>query len=307
VSLFVFMKASRKYILYVSSKEEVSAEKRENLRRLSGTDLFVRKGDGAQDAPPGPEKVIAGDAFHGELLGEKAAEALKKVYRDILMTGQGDAGKISSVIAGLADSLLAAVAPDVGDLKSSVIKNVKNVQFMSDTAAITSLGILCALANDFKSKTAFQNISQAVVMMDASLADLEPWELETYYKNRRELPAHALEKINNHPVKSQQLVAYLPVANETVNQLILMHHELHNGKGYHRGIRTANSIPLGRVLAFAVDIYEYLRSAELNGRNVTLEQAIMSFEERGVDVHQRRHHNKVVKSVGDFLGLKMKI
>ena len=313
LNLYVFMKASQRHILYVSALEAVEGEKKENLRRLSQGEIFVRKGDvphsqvvtNSLPLPPNAAPLNAGKAFDGEVLGDQAASALKEVYRNLLQNGGGDPGQISAAIADLADSILSVVAPEVGDIKTTVVKSARNAQYMNDTAAITSLGVMCALANDFKSRTALQNLSHAIVMMDAALSDLESWELETYYRNRRELPAHALEKIQNHPVKSQQMVAYLPVANETVNQLILHHHELHNGKGYHRGIHTAHTIPLGRVLALAVDIYENLRAAELSGSPRTLDQVVTQLYEKGVEPHMRRHQAVIVKAVADFLGLKL--
>lgn len=309
VNLYVFIRASQKHVLYAKAGEEIPDDKKANLRKLGIGELFVPKGEEMAAAGSGtatPAKVLNEPAFESESLTAAAGEGLKKVYRDLLLTGIGDKGKVSNAVAKMADAILDAIAPEAKDVRSSVIKNLRNVHLMNDSAAITCLAVMCAVANEFRSRTAFQNLSHAALLMDSSLADLEPWEMEVYYKNRKELPAHLWEKIKNHPVRSQQVVATLPIVNDTVNQLILLHHELNNGQGYHRGIRTPNVLPLGRVIAFAVDIYEHLKGAELRGEKRTLEQIVLGFEERGVDPHQRRHALGLVKNVAVFLGLPFK-
>lgn len=307
VNMYVFIRASQKHVLYAKVGEEIPDDKKANLRKLGVGELFVPKGEEmvVPGAPP-PVKVLEEPAFESESLTAAAGEGLKKVYRDLLLTGVGDKGKVSNAVAKMADAILDAIAPEAKDVRSSVIKNLRNVHLMNDSAAITCLAVMCAVANEFRSRTAFQNLSHAALLMDSSLADLEPWEMETYYKNRKELPAHLWEKIKNHPVRSQQIVATLPIVNDTVNQLILLHHELNNGQGYHRGIRTPSVLPLGRLLAFAVDVYEHLKGAELRGEKVKLEQVVLGFEERSVDPHQRRHSLALVKNVAVFLGLPFK-
>lgn len=323
MNLYVFIKASSKHVLYVPAGEIADSEKRENLRKLSGTDLFVRTSDRGIAVPtPAPApvapapvatsapttnalKAVAGAGFRGDILGEEAGTALQGAYKGLL-DGTADPAKVSAQVAKMADDILSVVAPESQNLKTSILQSLKNLHFMNDTAAISSIAVLCAIGNDFRSRTALQQITQAVLLMDAALGELEPWQLTLYYKNRRELPQHILEKIKGHPVKSQQLVASMPIANDVVEQLILMHHELNNGEGYHRGIRTVSSLALGRVLCFAVDFYEAMRSAELNGAPLSFVALFQRFEERGVEPHLRRHGIKMIKGVADFLGIPFK-
>ena len=172
---------------------------------------------------------------------------------------------------------------------------------MTHATAITSLAVVAAIANDFKSKTSIETLCKAAMLMDASLAEIEENHLQTYYRNRSELPTHVFEKIKNHPLKSQQLVAYLPTSNELVNQIILGHHELHNGKGYHRGVKLGTLPALVHVMSFAVDVYETLKSAELNKAPITLEKAIGKINERHLEPHLRRHTERIIKNVIAYL------
>lgn len=309
--LFVFLASTGKHLLFVPAREKISPVKLENLRSLGPQHVYIRRGDKLGTAAVLPTSALSEikldldpkSAFDSENLGEAAGKKLKEAYKTLLLVKPSDAPPVTALITGMAEKLLATLAPEAADLRSSVLKNIRNLRFMNHSAAITSLAVLAAVANDFRSRTVLQNICHAVLLMDASLAELEEHHMETYYRNRRELPSHVLEKILVHPVKSQQMIAYLPFANETINQLILLHHELHNGKGYHRAVRTGGTLPLARTLAFAVDLYEGIKGAELRGEASTLASEILRLQELNEEPHNRRHSVKLVQNVLEFLGL----
>ena len=307
--VFVFVPATQTYLMLVKLGDVVTKGQFENAKLLSGANLFVKnvaidRSVSAVDAAKGLLADLTVDnAFEGETLGEAAGTALKGAYQLLLDPTGPNAMEASAVISDMADAILKVIVPESDDVRERVLKNLRNINFMNHSAAISSLAVLCALANDFKARTVFQNLTYSVLMMDSALAELEDHQLETYYRNRRELPQHVMEKVKNHPVKSQQIVAKLPLVNETINQLILGHHELHNGQGYHRGIKTGTSAPLARVLSLAVDIYEHIKGAELNGTAVSLRQVLMKLRELDVDTHNRRHSQKILDSVLIFLGI----
>lgn len=315
-NVYSFFHTEQKYVLVAAQNEILTSHKSERLTKLNGKNLFVNKNDlpisapSAETAPArkDPSALIAqidkATAFNREVLGDVAAKALQNVYSELLTPTPGTASNASAAVAKLSDEILALVAPETGDLKTAVLKNARNIHLMHHAAAITTLAIMIAIANDFKSKTAFQQISQAILLMDASLAQLDPSELDTYYRARIELPSHIRDKINLHPVKSQQMASNLPLINDTINQIILLHHELHNGKGYHRGIHTGSAIALGRIVAFAVDLYELIKGYELRGSSISIKDALLYFEEKNVEPHLRRHSTKIVTSTYTFLGLK---
>jgi hypothetical protein len=310
VDLFVFLASTGKHLLFVPAGEDISPVKLDNLKALGPQHLYARRRSPTDLLPEAakaltaiPLELDAKTAFDGENLGEAAGTKLKEAYK-VLLTERGtDAAPVTALITGMADKLLSTLAPEIGDLRSAVLKNIRNIRFMNHSAAITSITVLCAVANDFRSKSALQNLCHAVLLMDASLAELEDHYLDTYYRNRRELPAHILEKIMAHPVKSQQMIAYLPFATESMSQLILLHHELHNGKGYHRGIRSSTVMPMARVLALAVDLYEHIKSSELRGEPRTLRDEILGLQELHEEPHNRRHSTKLIQNVMSYLGL----
>ncbi len=311
VDIYVYLSTSKKHLVFVEAGVALSEAKLESLKRLGVQNLFVR--EAAAVAAPAPKRVDAiaveldpKQAFEGEVLGPQAETKLKECYRSLLeLPPEQAAIPVSEVVSKMSDQLIQALAPEAKDIRSTVIKNLSNVRFMSHSAALSTIAVLCAVANDFRSKTVFQTLLNATLLMDASLADLEEAYLETYYRNRRELPSHVLERIQAHPVKSQQMVAYLPIHTDALSQLILNHHELHNGRGYHRGIRTAQILPLARVLALAVDFYEQLKSAELNGQPLSLKDVLVRLRESGVEPHERRHQTKLVEGIFAFLGMKL--
>jgi len=309
VDLFVFLTSTGKHLLFVPAGEAISAVKVDNLRSLGPLHVYVRRGQvsvGSEPVPGLSEIPLDMDpktAFDGENLGEAAGVKLKEAYKTLLTAQPSDAAPVTALVTGMADKLLATLAPEIGDLRKAVLKNIKNLRFMNHSAAITSIAMLVAVSNDFRSRSALQNLCHAILLMDASLAELEDHFMDTYYRNRRELPAHVLEKIMGHPVKSQQMIAYLPFATEAMSQLILLHHELHNGKGYHRGIRTASVMPLARVLSFSVDLYEHVKGAELRGEATTLGRELLRLRELDEEPHNRRHATKVIQAVLDFLGM----
>jgi hypothetical protein len=305
---YVLISHSGKYLPLVAKGESVSVDKREKMEKLAGVNLYVSLAEVAL-APAlkhSPLDVTAAEAFEDNVLGEKAGKVLKKAYRELLDLGDADPTKLTTELVGLSDAVLDVVAPESQLLKQVVLKNARNATLMNHAAAMTSIGVLCAMGNDFRSRTVFSHISQAALLMDASLGDLEDHHLDTYYRDRKELPSHLQEKIFNHPVKSDSLAQRLPIYNDTLGQLIVMHHELHNGKGYHRGLRTLNHQPLGRLLALAVDIYEMLKSSELNMAPKTLEQVLLEIEEPNVEPQLRRHSTKLVQGVQDLMGIPRK-
>ncbi len=318
--LYVYLTTSGQYLLLVQKNEKLSESKAKQFLQLWGKNLYIKKEDlKSMMAVPlaGPpsklEDLDPNSVFQNDILGEAAEKSLKTSYLSLLgSTTQGSGFNSpdempdpTETLKDLADKILAALLPDVKSYRDAIVGQLKNVTYMNHASAITTIAVMVALANEFNSKTSLESLSRAIILMDASLAEIDDEILETYYRNPEELPTHVWEKIKTHPLKSQQLVAYLPVANEIVNQLILTHHELHNGKGYHRGIRSGGILLLGQVLSLAVDAYERFKMAHLNGdSSFNLEKVFESFKEKHLEPHSRRHPDKIVKNVFSYLGMK---
>ncbi len=308
VDLYVYIQHANRYLVFLRKDQELSTSKRDNLSRLSANSLFVEEeetsGAFVESKIP-PSNTLSfldpNSSFRNEILGPEAGEILHEAYRELLSVEEAPVGDVAQRLIGMSEEILEALAPETEDLKKSVIKNLANLNVMNDAAAITSLALLAALANDFNSRTALRQLSQACLFMDISLGDLDEHHLNQYYQDRNSLPSHIHEIIRVHPVKSQQLIARLPEISDSVGQMVLLHHELHNGKGYHRGIRTANVLPLARILAFAVDLYERIKREKLNKGSKNLRNLLVEFREVGIDPHQRRHAIGIIDNVLKYL------
>jgi HD-GYP domain-containing protein (c-di-GMP phosphodiesterase class II) len=310
--IFVKMPSTGQMVVLLQKGEVVSSQRWSNLERLSTSQsLYVSEDVHLEhykqseiSAQDNKVKLFTSrhKPFLQDVLSSEVELDLKNAYQKLMKSDYtGGEKETSKMISKMADELYAALLPEVATVREGLLKNIKNIQQMSDSSAISALALMCAVANDFKSKTVLYNLCMAALLMDASLADLRPQELETYYRNRSELPLHLSQKISNHPLQSQQMVASMPIVNDAISQLILMHHELHNGKGYHRGLRTQSSPGLCRILSIAVDLYEYIRGAELNHQAMSLEAALLILEEKGVEPHLRRHSARIVDNVRLFL------
>jgi HD-GYP domain-containing protein (c-di-GMP phosphodiesterase class II) len=306
VDLYVFIPTADKYLVFVRKDQELSASKLENLRRLSSATLFVLRSESEvrgpeSDAPASLAFLDPDSSFRNEVLGVETAQVIQDSYKELIKLDEKQGSDIPARLISMSDKILEALAPETEDLKQVLLKNLMNLNIMSHAAAISALALLTALSNDFSSRTALRQLCHACILMDAGLGDLEDGYLEQYYRDRSILPAHVVESIRLHPVRSQQLLSKFPEVSDSTGQLILLHHELHNGKGYHRGIRTGNVLPLARVLAFGVDLYERIKGDRMNNGRKNLKVCLLEFKEAGIDPHLRRHSHTLVENVYKYL------
>ncbi|MEO5668021.1 MAG: HD domain-containing phosphohydrolase [Bdellovibrionota bacterium] len=308
--LYVFLHASGRYHAIVKRGETINETHWSNLLRLQDANLFVKSDANFEELKskwaPNPNDVLAAlkkPLFRGDVLGDEAKKKLQDVYVSLLKTNVSGKG-VSQTLTDLSESLLEVLVPEARDAKSAILQQLRHMHLMNHAAAISSLAMLTALGTGFESRTAFSNLAFACLLMDAGLVEVSEKDLTTYYKNRSEVPAHVMDRIRLHPMKSEQMLQGMKEINETVQQLVLLHHELHNGTGYHRGLRTGNTSPLARTLSFSVDLYEYIKGAELRGEPISLGQAIQLLAEKRVAGHERRHGAEISAKLMDYLSLK---
>jgi len=308
--LYVFLHASGRHHPIVKRGERIDDNHWANIVRLQDSNLFVRDDNFYSDwktkQPPRADQLLAAlkkPIFKGEVIGDEAKSTLKNIYMALAQPSI-NTKEISAAFAQLSDALLDVLVPEARDAKSSILQQLRHIHLMNHAAAISSLAMLTALANGFESRTAFSNLAFACLLMDAGLVDVPEKDLLTYYKNRTELPSHVMDRIRLHPMKSAQMLQGMKEINETVQQLVLLHHELHNGKGYHRGLRTGSTSPLSRNLAFAVDLYEHIKGAELRGEKVSLGHSIQVLSEKNTEVQDRRHGVEICTKLMEYLNLR---
>ena len=268
------------------------------IESYSGTRKTISAG---QKADPSERMghISAADEKH---LREGIREQLIDVYQDIL----SDKESVQSVgiekLENKASQLLNAIAPDIETLRHHLKMNSKYLNIMNDTASIISLAVLFASAASITARNIFKDIAYACVVMDLPLSDLPQEDQDLYYKDRTQLPAETLKRIHQHPWTAYRLLQKkMRGASEFLSQLVLSHHELYNGKGYPRKIRSEMLSPAIRMVALAVDTFEILKSQSLKGQPVTLLAALSALKEDGVDGHLKRHNKKLVDTVYKFL------
>lgn len=300
--VFVLAPASQEILLFVGKGDPIRPEKLEALRGLPGNSIFLKVADYEHAVSPlrQLERFDAKDAFQKDLLGVAAQSVLKETFIGVLSRGSVDEESLE-LIQKMSDGMLKIVAPEVVDMRASLLKQLKNLHLMNHTAAICTMVTMVGIANEFRSRPILQAINLTCLVMDSALADLEEFELEAYYRDRTQLALHVWDKIRSHPVKSQLIAQKFPFCTELMSQIILTHHELHNGAGYHRGIRTTQI--LSGVFSLGVDLYEQLRGSILRGTPLSLVGALDLVSEVDREVHLRRHSTKVLQSFRSFLGL----
>ncbi len=310
-TLFVFLHASDRYHPIVEGGQPLSEEHWANLAKLDTANLYISSVDFEAwekvrgKTPSSILKNLPAAPFNGQVLGNEAKEKLRLFYETLTknpLTGTAKA-VATSALSSMSDGLLKTLVPEASNMKSELLTQMRNIHVMHDSAAISTIALLVALSNEFESRASLGNISKACLLMDASLGDLEEEHLETYYRNRNELPVHITEKIQQHPLKSAYLSHGIEMG-EVISQMVLVHHELYNGKGFHRGIRTSGVSPLARCLCLAVDIFEQVKGAELRGNPVSLGTVITGIYHENAEPTERRHGKELLVKLCAYLGLK---
>jgi len=323
LDLFVHLPTANNYVMYIANGDDSAPARLENLRKqtrvpvalyilsaepppppapVAAAEEAEEAGEAPQASPSEPSspeiKVIPGDVpapLAGEFLDGASREKLTYLYRELGSLQEPDAGVMIKKIESMADEILNAAAPEVKDLREYMLKGMNNLAASDDTSAITSLAILFALGNGFDSKTSHKDLAYAVLLMDLGLTDFSQEQIEMFYATPEKLPREVLREIKFHPSKSHLLAQEkLKGVSEVTLQLILNHHELFNGKGYPRGVRSDSLFPLVRVLALAVDVFEILRRHRLLGTATTIPEILTGLLEESVEAHLRRHSRKAV-------------
>lgn len=311
-TLFVYLHASDRYHPIIQKDVVLKGADWENLERLDKSNLFVSSSDFQKwdTVRKRTSRQILSELktppFEKKVLGEDAQAKLREFYLSLTFNSLTGSGKVIAVqtLEEMSESLNKVLAPETQDLKTNLLQQMRNLHVMNDMAAISSLAYLIALANGFDSQSSLSQLGKVCLLIDAGLGDMEQHHLETYYRARNDLPSHILEKFKKHPLKSAKIAEKLQIG-EGFEQMILVHHELYNGKGYYRGIRTSNVSPLARCLCLAVDLFEQMKQEELNGREVRLKQLILNLLPRSGDISDWRHGRETVVSLCRYLGISV--
>jgi response regulator RpfG family c-di-GMP phosphodiesterase len=319
--LYVHLPRADKYIRFVLKGERWESYKKDMLKTHSDTSLYKTMtealGDSLIDpqeltekAPPEAPKIEK--IFKAEppvpdeirIFKDEVNAELSQIFKSMgAPPNPKEASKTLKSLEKLSTQIIETVAPDVEDLRENILKNSKYLLVMADSAAITSISVLIAMAHGFNSRKIYRDLSTAALLMDAPLADIEEEQVLDHYKRLPSPPENPL--IRNHPQKSYDSVSKkIKAIPEPVLQLILNHHELYNGKGYPRGIRNEQLPPVIRSLCLAVDVFEIMKQSKLrDNQDLDILGALEKLQEKDVEPHLRRHNQRLVHEAIEYTKL----
>ncbi len=315
IEIFVYFTHAKKFIRFLSIGDSLDPQKLSALKDHSDPQLYIKRGALAEMATPKTE-LHPLQSIRQELdaLGKQDLKTLNQKIRDELKTIfeflKKDPEKISPEeghltllkMESLAEDILAKIAPDVEDLRKFLLGNLKYALLMEDAAAITSIAVTTALAHGFDSRAIYRDLALACTVMDAPLAELPERARKQYFLDMTKLDPKSLEVIRQHPIVSAQAFSLrIKSFSPTVVQLILGHHELFNSKGYPKGTRSELLPTVARSLALAVDLFEHMKRAKLSGKELDLLSAAEELRQSDVPSHLRRHNQKLLSSLIEFL------
>lgn len=315
VDLYIHFPYSKKYVKFLVAGDVLDDRRIEALQKHKDPRVFIKAGSmlSADSLKKNPERFneIKRDpeTFTDSTLRFKAD--LVKIFDFLKIDGLASPEESAATLAkmeSIADNVLSEVAPDVDDLRKFLVQNSKHLMLMADSLAIASIAVMTALAHGFDSRAIFRDLSLAAILMDAPLSDLGEEKINKYYTNMNLLDQKDLELVRNHPmISAQALSTRVRSFSQTVLQLILGHHELYNGKGFPKGTRSEMLPPVARSFALAVDIFEVMKREKIQGREITMLDAIEVLREKDVDAHLRRHNQRIVSSLANFIKSNMEL
>jgi len=303
LDLYILMPASKRYIKFVPKGEIYSDEKKDKLKKHILPNIFILPSEfsQAQNEKNNINKIEVPEGFAVEVLGKRATKNLRVIYTDLLDEGEKDPEAILSNLQHSADQILSLVAPESKEITSIFMNNAKYINLMNDACAITSLAVMFAFANGFDSKKSYLELTQAALVMDVALSNLSEEDKEKMYCDFDALSIEIKDLILNHPKSSYDLVTKkLKGLSEITMQLVLNHHELFNGKGFPRGVRTESLFPLVKVLALAVDVHHKLKTAGYKGEEADLVGTILEIHNDKAEAHLRRHNRALTQKILNF-------
>jgi len=318
INLYVHMPSAGRFVCFVLKGDELTPRKLDALRAHVDPRLYVLASEsvGTGEVVEGLridsyidefKKTFEGDKLQipnirVEVIGKETEKELRSIYQSILDPSLADEN-LTAKLSKLADEVIQVVAPEVKDIKSHLLRSMKYLHLMNDASAITSLAVLFALANGFDSQKSYKELSYASLIMDLALSDFDEAQMNQYYLDMNQLPADLLQRVRLHPIRSHDLaVQKLKSLTDVTMQLIQNHHELHNGKGFPRGVRNEALFPIARILSLAVDVFEHIKRRQIQGGEpLAVIDALRTFAAAGTEPHMRRHATALLQKTLKFV------
>ena len=321
VDMWVKLPKSGKFILFVPKGEVLSLEHANRLSQHTDKKIFVRIQDFAKTRPEESKTLISSvrvvplkdvsqifDSISLESKGHRSlarplTHELKKIYKDLVSPPNLTQLSLDDTyISGLATRLIDVIAPEVNTVRKNLAQTAQFVGVMNDSAVMTAIVVYFAMATGQTSPSVFRDFAYACLLMDISLFEVSRKEQEQYLLDPNSVSVTAAEQIEKHPVTSCNLVERrFKNVSASVKQMILGHHELYNGRGYPKRIRSEVNAPVVKILALATDVFDEMKRAQLRGKPISLEQALTEVGFGNQPAHMRRHNFSLCREIRNFM------
>jgi response regulator RpfG family c-di-GMP phosphodiesterase len=321
VDLWIKLPKSGKFILFVPRGEILTLEHAYRLSQHSEKKLFVRTQDFAQTRTEDNKTVVSSvrveplvdvsQVFNSlsletqgqRSLGRPLTHELKKIYKDLASPPNLTQLSLEdSYLAKLATRLIDVIAPEVNTVRQNLANTAQFVGVMNDSAVITAIVVYFAMATGQTSPSVFRDFAYACLLMDLSLFDVSRKEQEAYLLDPASVSVAIAEQIEQHPVTSCNLVERrFKNISSSVKHMILGHHELYNGRGYPKRVRSEVNAPVVKILALATDVFDAMKRAQLRGKPISLEQALTEVGFGNQPAHMRRHNFSLCREIRNFM------
>lgn len=307
IDLYVFIPSQKKFCLFIPKGEKFTASRKTALERHAEPTLYTKAGaqDSAviseQNAPDSRGKK--NDFADFEILGVGQNAILSSVFVQLSKNLDEPPKEAIAELEKMADRIILVIAPEAQALKARILQNLKHLWLMNDASAIISIATLIAAANGINSAKPFRDLILAGLVMDMPLAKFEEDDLQRYYIDPKDMTSSWIEKYQQHPVEAYQLAKKaLKHLSDPSFELILVHHELANGSGFPRQLKSHNIFPLGQFFCAAVDAFENIKVSFARGEPISLRVALLNLVADPEQNQNRRHLPKIVENVLNFVG-----
>jgi hypothetical protein len=240
-------------------------------------------------------------------VGAETLELVTDLYLDLLDNSASSEGNITR-LSDIAKEITENIMDDLNVYEGEVLKEMKDISRLEDSYAIRSLTTLMSFACGYTSRKSLIDINAVCMFLDISLLDFRKEDVDNFYKDPSLVSKAFLDAYYQHPSKANLIAGEkLKFVSDIGLQMVLNHHEFHNGNGFPRGVRTKPMTDLVKIVALAVDTFETMKKAELNKKNTSLAIALKQVAELNLEVHKRRHQTNLVSKIMSHLGVSDKI
>jgi response regulator RpfG family c-di-GMP phosphodiesterase len=307
INLYVFLSAPRKYILYIAIGDELSKAKINALEKHSLPILYARSLDleALIQKIPLPETKLENIEF--QVLGPTTNKVLFEIYEGLFEEKEPPAPMIEK-LNNLSREIIAVIAPEVGNVKKRLLENLQYVWIMNDSTALISIATLFFLANGIDSRVTLRDLVHACLVMDLPLSKIGKEKVDQIIFDPKGAEKHDLAIYREHPKEAFNAAKKtLQHYSDAACELILTHHELHNGAGFPTGTLNAGLFLPAQVFSVAVETFERLKKKNLEPQSdhkssqQVLIEIVRSMMENDVDAHLRRHTTEILSKIEAFL------